>query len=98
MRHLLYPCPDPATLAGLGTHLTFDLDGNLRFGPTVEWLEAPVRNGVDEPDFWEAKLAVNEIGLKEAVEAVQKYLPGVSPEGFAPDCVFRMDFPSRDQL
>lgn len=34
--HLVYPLPDPGT-AGLGTHLTVDLSGGVRFGPDVEW-------------------------------------------------------------
>lgn len=35
-RHLIYPVPEPG---GLGTHLTFDLAGQARFGPDVEWVE-----------------------------------------------------------
>jgi L-2-hydroxyglutarate oxidase LhgO len=35
-QHLIYPVP-PA--AGLGIHLTFDLGGQARFGPDVEWVE-----------------------------------------------------------
>ncbi len=34
--HLIYPLPDAA---GLGVHLTFDLGGQARFGPDVEWIE-----------------------------------------------------------
>ena len=34
--HLVYPLPEPGT-AGLGTHLTLDLAGGVRFGPDVEW-------------------------------------------------------------
>lgn len=86
VRHLLYPCPDQYSLAGLGTHLTFDMDGNLRFGPDVKWIEAPLEDGVDRPDFWEAQLGADEKGLGEAIKAVQKYLPHVDPEGFSPDC------------
>lgn len=33
--HLIYPVPEPG---GLGTHLTFDLAGQIRFGPDVEWI------------------------------------------------------------
>ena len=35
-RHLIYPVPPEG---GLGTHLTFDLGGQVRFGPDVEWVE-----------------------------------------------------------
>jgi L-2-hydroxyglutarate oxidase LhgO len=33
---LIYPVPEPG---GLGTHLTLDLAGQIRFGPDVEWIE-----------------------------------------------------------
>ncbi|MDR3461989.1 MAG: NAD(P)/FAD-dependent oxidoreductase [Beijerinckiaceae bacterium] len=35
-RHLIYPVPVPG---GLGTHATLDLQGAVRFGPDVEWIE-----------------------------------------------------------
>jgi L-2-hydroxyglutarate oxidase LhgO len=35
---LIYPVPTPG---GLGVHLTLDLAGAARFGPDVEWIEAP---------------------------------------------------------
>ncbi len=35
---LIYPAPQTH---GLGVHLTFDLGGGARFGPDVEWVEAP---------------------------------------------------------
>jgi L-2-hydroxyglutarate oxidase LhgO len=35
---LIYPAPEPG---GLGVHLTLDLAGQARFGPDVEWVEAP---------------------------------------------------------
>jgi len=38
---LLYPCPPSPTLSSLGTHLTLDLSGNIRFGPDVFWTDNP---------------------------------------------------------
>lgn len=35
-RHLIYPAPEEG---GLGIHLTFDLAGQARFGPDVEWID-----------------------------------------------------------
>ena len=35
-RHLVYPVPEPG---GLGVHLTLDLNGQMRFGPDVEWID-----------------------------------------------------------
>jgi L-2-hydroxyglutarate oxidase LhgO len=36
-RHLVYPI---ANSAGLGTHVTLDLDGLARFGPDVQWIDS----------------------------------------------------------
>jgi L-2-hydroxyglutarate oxidase LhgO len=36
-QRLVYPMPDEA---GLGIHATLDLDGSVRFGPDVEWVDA----------------------------------------------------------
>lgn len=33
---LIYPIPEPG---GLGVHLTLDLNGGMRFGPDVEWID-----------------------------------------------------------
>src|SRR3954453_22651472 len=35
--HLIYPAP---VEGGLGTHVTLDLAGRMRFGPDVEWIES----------------------------------------------------------
>jgi L-2-hydroxyglutarate oxidase LhgO len=35
-KHLVYPVPVPG---GLGTHVTLDLAGQVRFGPDVSWLD-----------------------------------------------------------
>ncbi|MFA6266540.1 MAG: NAD(P)/FAD-dependent oxidoreductase [Pseudolabrys sp.] len=34
--HLIYPTP---VAGGLGTHVTLDLGGRMRFGPDVEWID-----------------------------------------------------------
>jgi len=36
-RHLIYPAP---VEGGLGTHVTLDMAGRMRFGPDVEWIES----------------------------------------------------------
>ncbi|KAM5348087.1 hypothetical protein ACJ41O_007911 [Fusarium nematophilum] len=69
---LIYPAPEPGA-AGLGTHLTLDLAGRVRFGPDVEW--------VDRPD----ELAVNAARLSQAVVEIQKYLPGVDAKDLVAD-------------
>lgn len=69
---LIYPAPEPGA-AGLGTHLTLDLAGRVRFGPDVEW--------VDDPE----DLAVNASRLPQAITEIQKYLPGVKAEDLVAD-------------
>ncbi|KAH7160809.1 FAD dependent oxidoreductase [Dactylonectria macrodidyma] len=69
---LIYPAPEPGA-ADLGTHLTLDLGGRLRFGPDVEW--------VDRPD----DLAVNASRLPQAVGEITKYLPSVDETFLVPD-------------
>jgi L-2-hydroxyglutarate oxidase LhgO len=64
---LLYPAPVPG-FGGLGTHLTLDMTGRVRFGPDVEW--------VDDPN----DLKPNPSRLKEAIDMIQTYLPSVKRE------------------
>lgn len=69
---LVYPAPEPGH-GGLGTHLTLDMAGRIKFGPDVEW--------VDSPD----DLAVNGARMGEAVRHITSYLPGVDVGALAPD-------------
>ncbi|RAL66212.1 hypothetical protein DID88_005884 [Monilinia fructigena] len=62
-RHLIYPAPEPG-LGGLGTHLTLDIAGRIRFGPDVEW--------VDDPH----DLAVNSVRLPQAIEQIRRFFAG----------------------
>jgi 2-hydroxyglutarate dehydrogenase len=69
---LIYPAPEPG-LGGLGTHLTLDMSGALRFGPDVEW--------VDSPD----DLSVSTHRLHAAVQEIKKYMPSIVEERLMPD-------------
>lgn len=77
----------------LGTHLTLDLDGHVRFGPDIAWLSAPERRGdmdargPEHDDFWAAQLApdASEAWLSEMHRAIQAYLPGVDRAGLCED-------------
>ncbi|KAL9641182.1 MAG: hypothetical protein Q9204_000227 [Flavoplaca sp. TL-2023a] len=64
---LIYPAPTTGA-AGLGTHLTMDMTGAIRFGPDVEW--------VDDPN----DLSVNEERLSAALDEIQSYLPSIDRE------------------
>jgi len=69
---LIYPAPEPGH-GGLGTHLTLDLAGRMRFGPDVEWCEGP-----DDLD-------VNPAKLPDAIREIRKYLPGIDTTALSPD-------------
>ncbi len=65
---LVYPLP---SAGGLGIHLTLDLDGNARFGPDVEWVDAP--NYDVHPARADAFYA-----------AIRRYWPGLPDGSLAP--------------
>ncbi|KAI1376945.1 FAD dependent oxidoreductase [Hypoxylon crocopeplum] len=69
---LIYPVTAPGA-GGLGTHLTLDMAGRMRFGPDVEWVESPT------------DLAVSTARLPAALAEIRKYLPGVEASALAPD-------------
>ncbi|KAI1334834.1 FAD dependent oxidoreductase [Xylariaceae sp. FL0016] len=69
---LIYPVTLPGA-GGLGTHLTLDLAGRLRFGPDVEWVDDPT------------DLVVNEARFPAAVAAIQRYLPSIDVSALSPD-------------
>ncbi len=66
---LVYPVPEPG---GLGVHLTLDLGGRARFGPDVEWIDAP--------DY-----AVSPARAEPFYAAIRKYWPGLPDRALYPD-------------
>ncbi|TGZ78506.1 FAD dependent oxidoreductase [Ascodesmis nigricans] len=72
VRTLVYPAPVKG-LGGLGTHLTLDMAGRLRFGPDVEWVEDP------------GDLVPSTERLELAVKAIREYLPDIEEEALSPD-------------
>lgn len=98
VKHLIYPCPETGPtkhgFQSLGTHLTLDLQGKVRFGPDLEWISPPSDSGeldldLDEShtDFWTNHLVPEESRMAAMYHAVTKYLSGVQEEGFRPDYV-----------
>ncbi|KAF2713213.1 FAD dependent oxidoreductase [Pleomassaria siparia CBS 279.74] len=69
---LVYPAPI-AGHGGLGTHLTLDMAGRVRFGPDVEW--------VDDP----SDLSVSTKNLDAAIEDILAYLPTVQRDAIGLD-------------
>lgn len=65
---LVYPAPTPG-LGGLGTHLTLDMGGQMRFGPDVEWIDSP-NDLAPTP---------NSARFAAALEEIQSFLPGIDP-------------------
>ncbi|KAF2193258.1 FAD dependent oxidoreductase [Zopfia rhizophila CBS 207.26] len=71
---LVYPAPIPGH-GGLGTHLTLDMSGRIRFGPDVEWIEDPT-------DY-----RANDKNLAIALDDIQSYLPGIDRSAIGLDYV-----------
>jgi L-2-hydroxyglutarate oxidase LhgO len=69
---LIYPAPVPGH-GGLGTHLTLDMGGRIRFGPDVEW--------VDSPDDYRPSPA----RLQQALPEIKRYLPSIEADAIASD-------------
>lgn len=72
---LLYPCPTPNT-ASLGTHLTFDMGGQIKFGPDLEYLNIN--------DSLEIDYTPSSANLNAAYESVKKYLPFIQLQDLSP--------------
>lgn len=89
--HLIYPCPEALSSAdkgahafqSLGTHLTLDLQGKVRFGPDLEWISPP--KDTSDVDFWMQYLAPDESRIQDMHEAISRYLPGVELDGLKAD-------------
>ncbi|KAF2450355.1 FAD dependent oxidoreductase [Karstenula rhodostoma CBS 690.94] len=71
---LVYPAPVPGH-GGLGTHLTLDMAGRIRFGPDVEWTDDP------------SDYTPNRANLRAALDDIQSYLPGIDREAIDLDYV-----------
>lgn len=68
---LIYPI---AEAAGLGVHLTLDLEGRARFGPDVEW--------IDQENY-----VVDESRRAAFARAIARYFPAVNEDDLMPDYV-----------
>lgn len=69
---LVYPATLPGH-GGLGTHLTLDLAGRIRFGPDVEWVDDPT------------DLKPSPARLQQALPEIKAYLPHVDPQAISLD-------------
>ncbi|KAL5339358.1 Sac2 family-domain-containing protein [Aspergillus crustosus] len=69
---LVYPATLPGH-GGLGTHLTLDMGGQIRFGPDVEWVDDPT----------DLKPSPDRLHL--AIPEIQAYLPNIDPTALSLD-------------
>lgn len=74
---LIYPCPSK-NVASLGTHLTFDMGGQIRFGPDLEWVDEIVQ------DAAELNYEVSTDRVEEVHRAIQDYYPDIKIEDLRP--------------
>ena len=69
VNRLVYPVPEQA---GLGTHVTLALDGNMRLGPNTKY--------VDNIEYM-----VDERSRTDFYQAAHRYLPSIEIDDIAPD-------------
>ncbi|XP_024981113.1 L-2-hydroxyglutarate dehydrogenase, mitochondrial [Cynara cardunculus var. scolymus] len=77
-RHLIYPIPEDGTL---GVHVTLDLDGQVKFGPDIEWL-----NDIDDISSIQNKFdyTVHADRAKEFYPKIRKYYPSLKDGSLQP--------------
>lgn len=73
LRHLVYPVPDPK-LAGLGIHTTLSLDGSMKLGPNVIYLDENIYD-----------YSVDQSHKKLFFDAASKYLPFLEEHHLEPE-------------
>ena len=93
-QRLIYPVPQPG---GLGVHLTLDLQGQARFGPDVQWVDAidytldPKRADAFYAEVRRYWPALPDGALQPGYAGIRPKLAG--PE--APNLDFRIDGPAQ---
>ena len=73
VRHLIYPLPH-ADRAGLGVHVTLDIDGGVHLGPDTEWLDQTAALDYRADDSRRSQF----------VESAQRYLPWLTADDVMP--------------
>jgi L-2-hydroxyglutarate oxidase LhgO len=71
VKSLIYPVP-PTNIAGVGIHINFDLEGRVRLGPSVEY--------VDSLDY-----TVDDSHRRLFYESVRRLLPAIAYDDLAPE-------------
>ncbi len=68
--HLIYPMPEPEQ-QGLGVHSTFDMNGQIQFGPDVRY--------IPKPDY-----AFDDSQRQDFIEAIKCYYPNLDESKLVP--------------
>ncbi|KAL6853534.1 hypothetical protein ACP4OV_019563 [Aristida adscensionis] len=77
--HLIYPLPEDG---GLGVHVTLDLNGLVRFGPDIEWLDGekdPMSCFLNRFDY-----SVNPTRCSRFYPVIRKYFPNLKDGSLEP--------------
>ncbi|KAK7266948.1 hypothetical protein RIF29_19610 [Crotalaria pallida] len=77
-RHLIYPIPEDG---GLGVHVTLDLNGQIKFGPDVAWID-----GVDDISSFLNKFdySVHKDRVERFYPEIRKYYPNLKDDSLEP--------------
>ncbi|KAG5583524.1 hypothetical protein H5410_054151 [Solanum commersonii] len=77
-KHLIYPIPE---VGGLGVHVTLDLNGQVKFGPDVEWIKGinDISSFLNMFDY-----SVREDRANQFYPAIRKYYPGLKDGSLEP--------------
>ncbi|KAG9152367.1 hypothetical protein Leryth_016743 [Lithospermum erythrorhizon] len=77
-QHLIYPIPE---VGGLGVHVTLDLNGQVKFGPDVEWIE-----GVDDISSFLNRFDYSVSGNRanHFYPAIRRYYPNLKDGSLEP--------------
>jgi L-2-hydroxyglutarate oxidase LhgO len=76
LRHLVYPVPPADGEGHLGIHVTVDLAGAVRFGPSAAWPDPPTRR---REDFRQDGFL-----REDFARGVSRFLPGIRAEDLEP--------------
>ncbi|KAK7364906.1 hypothetical protein VNO80_13652 [Phaseolus coccineus] len=77
-RHLIYPIPEDG---GIGVHVTIDLNGQVKFGPNVEWIDS-----VDDISSFQNKFdySINPNRAEKFYPEIRKYFPNLKDGSLVP--------------
>ncbi|CAK7340325.1 unnamed protein product [Dovyalis caffra] len=76
--HLIYPIPEDG---GLGVHVTLDLDGQVKFGPDVEWIDGTddISSFLNKYDY-----SVSASRAERFYPEIRKYYPNLKDGSLEP--------------